>query len=534
MLRPANNTPDKRPVFVKSLTVTVVILALAPALTRADVDLTKYVAIGDSLTAGFTDGGLVETYQETSYPALLHERFSSVAPFEQPLVSEPGIPPLLELLSLLSGPVIGPKGEEPGVPLNLGLERPYDNMGIPGASVRHFVRNRVELGEMDDVPGLYDLIVRPSAFINPQTELPFTALEHALLNQPTFVTLWLGNNDVLGAATSGIIIDGVTLTTRASFEEDYGQVVDAVAASGAQMAVASIPDVTTIPFVTTLERFAVYPGRGEETPPDAEPLIGQVLPLFGPDGFQLREGDNVLLTASCYTAQGCGFGIAVPFVGEPPNVTVGAIRDCLGPGSVEICPFGFLPNHAVLGAVEARLVKARTEELNEVIRAKADEVGAAYVPTGEYLARLSEQGLNLAGIPYSTEYILGGLFSLDGVHPTALGYALVANEFIRVINETFGAGLTPVSLTPFVFGSEQAPAANVDPASVLMTSEASHALLDTLGAGYEEHPRRLLRRRALERLFAEQPPEARPATRGQHALDPADARERFGRSRSRR
>jgi hypothetical protein len=74
-------------------------LALAGASAFAQVDFTRYVALGDSLTGGVSSNGSVVTFQANSYPALI-ARQAGISGFQQPLVSEPGLPPLLYLAAL--------------------------------------------------------------------------------------------------------------------------------------------------------------------------------------------------------------------------------------------------------------------------------------------------------------------------------------------------------------------------------------------------------------------------------------------------
>jgi hypothetical protein len=40
------------------------------------------------------------------------------------------------------------------------------------------------------------------------------------------------------------------------------------------------------------------------------------------------------------------------------------------------------------------------------------------------------------GLRLTTDF-LGGLFSLDGLHPTNTGYGIMANQFIQTMNEGF-------------------------------------------------------------------------------------------------
>lgn len=62
--------------------VAVVALAATPAFAQANFG--KYVALGDSLTAGFASSGLHVNVQERSYPALI-ARQAGVGDFQQPL-----------------------------------------------------------------------------------------------------------------------------------------------------------------------------------------------------------------------------------------------------------------------------------------------------------------------------------------------------------------------------------------------------------------------------------------------------------------
>ena len=39
----------------------------------------------------------------------------------------------------------------------------------------------------------------------------------------------------------------------------------------------------------------------------------------------------------------------------------------------------------------------------------------------------------------TTDLVFGGLVSLDGIHLTARGYALMANKFLEAIDATYGS-----------------------------------------------------------------------------------------------
>ena len=92
----------KKTIFALSL---VALLAAAPAM--AQVDLSNYVALGDSMTAGFASASMMDWYQDRSYPAVLAHQ-AGFDDFEQPYISQPGIGPIFELVSLAPTPVIQP------------------------------------------------------------------------------------------------------------------------------------------------------------------------------------------------------------------------------------------------------------------------------------------------------------------------------------------------------------------------------------------------------------------------------------------
>src|SRR4051812_13159772 len=167
--------------------------AASAAVNTGSANFSKYVAFGDSLTAGFSSGSINRTYQVNSYPALIYRQATGMTTgFEQPLVSEPGLPGILFLQRLVPSVVIAPTPGS-GQPLNLNLPRPYDNMAIPGARLHDLLTKTQSTSASDPT----DLVLR---------KLGFTQLQQGLSLKPTFVTLWIGNNDVLGAATSGIAI----------------------------------------------------------------------------------------------------------------------------------------------------------------------------------------------------------------------------------------------------------------------------------------------------------------------------------------
>jgi lysophospholipase L1-like esterase len=350
-------------------------------------------------------------------------RQAGVQGFQQPLISEPGIPPELTLVTLLPAPLITPKASTAGAPRNTALARPYNNLAVPGATAADALTRTTDAG------GLHDVILRGMG----------TQIQQALALRPTAITLWIGNNDVLGAALRGRAIDGVTLTPTDPFRATYAQIVAALKTTSAFIVAATLPNVTAIPFVTTIPPYVVN-GTGQPVL-----IAGSRVPLLGPDG-PLPSNSLVTIAASSLLAQGIGIPAVVGGTGTP------------------------LPDEVVLNPSEIAIIQDHVNVNNKSIR---DICGAANIPVLDVQAILNElttTGIKVGGITLTSEFLRGGAFSYDGVHPSDIGYAVLANEFIRVINAS-GGTLPPVDLGP-VLGVTSGAAGDVRAGALRPSSSA--------------------------------------------------------------
>jgi hypothetical protein len=395
--------------FMILLALVLLAPAAAFAVDTGSADFTNYVSAGDSLTAGFMSGSLVDTSQRHSYPSIIDAQATGgTGDFEQPLVSFPGIPAQLQLHGLFPTVIFPAAGL--GSPENLNLARLYNNLAVPGETVHSMITVTSDVPGTGK-PGLHDLILRGFG----------SQLQEVIGAKPSFVTLWIGNNDALGAATTGNL---AFLTPLASFQADYTTIVGAIATmTHAKMAIANIPDVTSIPFVTTIPPFLVNPATNQLVIINGAPVA-----LIGPKGL-LGPGDHVLLSAGPDLAKGLGIPAQVGGSGLP------------------------LPASDVLLAADAATIDARIAQFNGVIQGAAQQVGAAYIDINSLLKQLASTGIEVGGIPFSASFLTGGVFSYDGVHPTRFGYAFVANAFIDAINAQFGAAIPEADLSGAIFGT---------------------------------------------------------------------------------
>ncbi len=423
-----------------AIVVAAVVLAAVPA---GAVDFTTYVALGDGLTAGYSQGGLVETYQGYSYPKLLADQIGATV-FEQPLVSEPGIPPVLMLQQLLPSPVIVPSSDTAGMPLNAEYPYPYNNLGIPGASLYDLLFTTGNIynllaGNTDNV--MHDLILRDGQH---------TALEQGIGLNPTFITLWTGNGDILGAAVYATPIEGVTMTPVANFQQMYQQALGALAQyTSADIVVFNIPDITAIPFVTTVKPYITLPD-------------GTHVPLIGSKGL-LPEDAYVTLGASSLLGQGIGIPVELGGTGIPLPEDMQIIGGQAVPG-------------VVLRQDEVSIINDRVAAFNDIIQATADAVGAKVFDINAVFNRIASEGhWGVGGLEINTSYLLGGIFGYDGVFPQRIGYGMVTAELIDFLNtaydlKTRGALIPQVNMYDIMTGS-----AEDQPAPELTTQDAQRA-----------------------------------------------------------
>lgn len=449
-----------------ALSTLVVSIAASPATAqRGSADFTRYVALGDSFGAGYTNGSLVATHQQFSYPAVI-ARQAGAPDFQQPLISEPGIPPELRLMSLVPSPVIAPKASTNGAPINLNLPRPYNNLSVPGFRVGNVLRTT---GATQADGPMAQIILRGQA----------PAVDQALALQPTFITVWIGGNDVLGGILGGT---AAALTPIDSFRADYAALLDRLIAGApnAGIVVGGIPDISRIPFANLVPPVLMNPATGQPVPgPDGQPIF-----LFAEleDGGvgTLAPGSRVTLPAAALIATGYGIPPQLaPLFPQLPN----AGRP--------------LPGNVVLTPSEWQTIHTRRAEVDASIKEIA---GARNIPVADMDALFGSlaQGVNVAGIQFSDAFITGGIISLDGFHFTDIGYTFMANTFIRAINEAYGTRIPLASLSPFfVNNAAGTPIAN--PIEITFHPSAFDAIVPTFTAPVPAEPARSRRSRGVTR-----------------------------------
>jgi hypothetical protein len=125
---------------------------------------------------------------------------------------------------------------------------------------------------------------------------------------------------------------------------------------------------------------------------------------------------------------------------------IGTLADPNNPASV-IGVGVPLNDGQVLTASEYASVENARTQYNSIINSIAssyDNVIVADMANG--LSRLNSSGIPYNGGTLYSTFATGGGFSLDGVHPSAQGYAAIANIFIESVNSGFNANIPTVNI----------------------------------------------------------------------------------------
>ncbi len=442
-------------------------------LTAGSADFSNYIAVGASFTAGFSDGALFIASQENSFPNILSQQFVALGgseTFTQPLMSDNNGGLLLggnqianpRLFFDGAGPAVLPAA--PTTEVSAVIPGPYNNMGVPGAKSFHLLANGY--GNVAGVPvGLANPYFARMAS-NPNASM----LEDTAAQGPSFFTLSeIGGNDVLGFATSGGAgvdqtgnPDPTTygpndITDPTAFQTVFGALVATLTAGGAGGAVTNVPYVTSLPYFTTVpynpvpldgatanavnQGYAAYNGGL---------LQAEALNLITTDERVARtiafaEGTNnavVIEDEDLTDLSGLGLPSLRQTTAEDLVVLPAAsfIGTLVGGNPLQVNGVSVpLADNWVLTATETQAVINATDAYNTSIAQIASGAGLAVVDLNSILEEASTIGIAFDDFVMDTSLVFGGLVSLDGIHLTARGYALMANKFLEAIDATYGS-----------------------------------------------------------------------------------------------
>jgi len=423
-------------------------VACKPDLKAPDPE--KYVAIGNSITSGFADAALYYDGQMVSYPNLMAEQFKTIGGgnFVQPLVpmNSVGIGSSLNAKSVLGYKVDckGVNGLSP-VPAastgdfsifttNISAQGPFNNMGVPGAKVITTIYPGY--GNPSNGAGNYNPFF--TRMIDPSEYATASMLSKAAAQNPTFFSVFIGNNDVLGYALGGGTGDAITPSAGApgvGFDASIDAIINTMTANGAKGVIGNIPDVTNIPYCTTIAYNGLVLDQATATA-----LTGYYAAAYPTASLTLNAGVNGFVIQDAAAPGGVRKMVAGEYV---LLTTPQDSLKCAKWGSQKP-----LANKYVLTATEVNNIKAAVSAYNAKLSAVASAKGLAYVDVNAFMTQ-AKSGIIYNGVTTTATFVSGGAFSLDGVHLTPRANAMLANEFIKAINSTYGSSVPQLDATKY-------------------------------------------------------------------------------------
>ena len=383
-----------------------------------------YVSIGTSISMGYQSNGVYYAGQINSWPSLLAD--AAFAEFTNPLIEAPGCPPpivaplqffrRLDASSLAGAPTTpcAPNFEEVATIL------PENNVAIAGSTASSALRTSpTTFPEATSGRVLYSRVLRAD---DTQT----TAM---VAQEPTFVSVELGANEVLGAATSGLVVPTTyhpvthlvdnstgTFIPADVFAAEYDEVIDAVESTDARAVLVTVPQVANIVSLRTgaeiAGQSAAFAARG----------VTVAASCATTDAANLLFVPNKVLPALAAAAQGA-----------TPTLSCANV-----PGAVDY----------VLSPTEAQTLSTNIAAMNEHIAEVAGARGYALFEGNEVLSVITENKPPfLVARLLSCAYPYGQFISLDGVHPNNNGHLLIANGAAEAINAHYGFAIPQRTVT---------------------------------------------------------------------------------------
>lgn len=387
-------------------------LGAAPLPNTGEL-MRRYLSIGNSFTAGFQSAGINDSTQKLAYPVLFAQAVGTS--FAVPSLNMPGCPPPWK--NNAPPTPIDPPLPPPGCALRAHEPLPpfFNNVAVPGAQAIDPLDN---LDPESSANELTMLILGGKTQVQAMTDA-----------NPTFVSVWIGNNDVLGALTSSTNPgDPSQITPQADFETRIRGIFDAIDLTGASAAVMSVGNVTLIPYSSLGATYwCLKTGLCLGVP--AAPF---------PPNFTV----DISCSPSVAGAGGQGESILVPW-------TVGIVQiltasqglaqnlDCTDDTQV------VLPS-------ELATMQSAISGYNTFLAAETSTRGYGYFDVNPTLIEAVVNGdippfPDITGVSTGGPITFGPLFTLDGVHPSTAAHRQVADSLISIVNQTFG---TTIPLLP--------------------------------------------------------------------------------------
>lgn len=386
----------------------------------------RYVAIGTSLSMGVQSDGVLYTTQREDWTALLAHQ-ARAASYTQPLIQGPGcfspfIAPLQFGKRLSGASVPGTIASDTACALFPNVTLPTQDVAVDGANAYDALRITPESTKVESLKRR-----RQYPLVLPAGKTQVTAM---MMQRPTLVSVELGANEVLGAATSGLMFPAAAYRTPFSyvpfavFQPVYSAVLDSVAQMGAKALLVGVPNVTSIISVRTGD--AIWQDRAE--------LIN-----FG----VVVSGD-------------CNGSTNLVYV---PSKVGTAVATARATGSAYVLSCADVPGTQdnILTPADVTTITSVVTAMNSYIKAQAAAHGWAFMDLDAVLdANVNPKPAYSVGVQFACNNPYGQYVSLDGVHPNVQGYQLMANAAADALDATYGFTI-PKNVQPVLTAKQLCP-----------------------------------------------------------------------------
>jgi hypothetical protein len=416
-----------------------------PKPDAGDADFSKTVAIGGNYLSGYQDGALYDKGQRLCIPSLLAQQFKLIggSAFNQVFMpDEKGLGlnnKPWESVFISAGYLINQtdcKGMTSLLPFNnhvsFSAALPYltgmagnsnQNVSAPFAVISDYFNPL--FGEVPSATGNSNPYFNRIAG-NPGVS---TMYSDAKMQNASFITAWIGMEDIYNFAASGGT--NGSIESSATFSIYLDSLLKGLTANEAKGVIANIPDFRNYPYYTLVP--------WDNIKVDNQSQADSLNNLYAGNNqihFNIGKNGSVIID-SLNPA-----GIRQMHSGE--YITLSVPLD-----SIKCNNYGLyigINDRYILNSTEVNKIDQAITEYNFVIAQKAAQYNLALVDIHSYFNSL-RSGIKWDEVYFSQQFIPGGFFSLDGYHPNQQGYAMIANEFLKAINSKYNSVIPTINCT---------------------------------------------------------------------------------------
>jgi lysophospholipase L1-like esterase len=396
---------------------------------NSNIDTSVYVAVGDSITTGYTNAALYQEGQLNCFANFLSAQFKLIGggEFKQPLMNENSVGigfygnarMVLDQKTKdghnLQPSYLAPNGDLLAFTENVFEKQgPFNNMSVPSAKLTSLV-----------IPGVgnpHNGFGNFNPFFTRMASNPATAsiLSDVLALNPTFFTLYIGNNDILTYASMGGTFDKITPLEGGigeGFISSLKEIVNELTKNGAKGVIANIGDITSIPYFTVIPYNGLILDVNE---------IDEYNSLYKENGITFNTGENAYI------------------VNDPKTGIRQLEKDELVILEIQLDPEKEkyltgktpIPKKYFLNKSEISEIQKAVSSYNDAIQLIAKEKNIGLVDVHAFSKTLKHE-INYSHKDMCAIYSSNCVFSLDGLHLNSFGQAILANIFIKTINSFY-------------------------------------------------------------------------------------------------